>query len=293
VPSKLHEAIAEMLRAKPELVLVLLRTVRTDVPAIATATIVGEALSSLVLPEYRPDAVIEIRHGEESEVESVVVFEAQLHRDEGKLWSLPAYQALARARQRVPCDVVIVAPDRSVAAWLRAPIVLGGGSIFRATVIGPEELRAIYSLSTTPAAMLLPPEIGVLHAIASTDEDDAAHVVEVLERLRELPESHAALYYDLIVTALSDAVRRKVEETMSTRYEYQSDFAKKYYGQGREEGRREALCSAIRRVVEKRGMFLTDEHAKELDACTDIATLETWLDRAAVAHETSEVFETK
>jgi hypothetical protein len=46
-------------------------------------------------------------------------------------------------------------------------------------------------------------------------------------------------------------------------------------------------------VIEKRGMLLTDEQAKQLDACTDVALLEAWHDRAVVARETSKVFETK
>jgi len=85
---------------------------------------------------------------------------------------------------------------------------------------------------------------------------------------------------------------------MSTMPEYQSDFARKYVAQGREEGRvegrvegrREALCAAIRRVIGGRGLVLTEEQSARLEACADLAQLDAWLDRAVVAHDASEVF---
>jgi len=81
---------------------------------------------------------------------------------------------------------------------------------------------------------------------------------------------------------------------MSTMPEYQSDFARKYVAQGREEGReegrREALCAAIRRVIGRRGLVLGEEQSARLDACADLAQLDAWLDRAVVAHDASEVF---
>ncbi len=43
--------------------------------------------------------------------------------------------------------------------------------------------------------------------------------------------------------ALPEAIRRILEARMQG-YEYQSDFARKYYGQGREEGRQEVPLGA-------------------------------------------------
>src|SRR5260370_27585464 len=107
MPSELHEVLAEMLRAKPEVLLVLLRIVRTDLPEAVSASVVGEALSPPLVPDYRPDCVVVIRD-EGATVVRVVISEVQIHRDEAKLWTLPAYQALARARHRAPYEVAVV-----------------------------------------------------------------------------------------------------------------------------------------------------------------------------------------
>jgi flagellar biosynthesis/type III secretory pathway protein FliH len=48
----------------------------------------------------------------------------------------------------------------------------------------------------------------------------------------------ARLYLDVIMMALPPAIRQILEARMQ-HYEYQSDFARKYYGQGREEGRQQ------------------------------------------------------
>ena len=59
-----------------------------------------------------------------------------------------------------------------------------------------------------------------------------------VEAISQLPEDRRRLYLDVILMALPEALRRILEARMQG-YEYQSDFARKYYGQGRDEGRQE------------------------------------------------------
>jgi hypothetical protein len=64
------------------------------------------------------------------------------------------------------------------------------------------------------------------------------------------------------------------------------------------EGRREALSdgrllearSALRRVFARRGLVIRPEDDARVDACTDLALLERWLDEAVVAKTAAEVF---
>jgi len=69
--------------------------------------------------------------------------------------------------------------------------------------------------------------------------------------LAGLPEDRQKLYWDVILSRLPELVRRILEARMLDlkNYEYQSDFARKYYGQGRTEGRAEGREEGLRRAV--------------------------------------------
>ena len=75
-----------------------------------------------------------------------------------------------------------------------------------------------------------------------------------------------------------------------TRYEYQSEFAKKYYGQGLEAGR-EALVRSLTRIIEARGLALSPAQRERIESCQELETLERWLERAIGISSTAELFE--
>lgn len=64
-----------------------------------------------------------------------------------------------------------------------------------------------------------------------------------------------------------------------TRYEYQSDFARKYFAFGLEAGRG-ALVRSLLRILDHRGLVLSADDRKRIESCPDLATLERWMDRA-------------
>jgi predicted transposase YdaD len=79
------------------------------------------------------------------------------------------------------------------------------------------------------------PELAMLSVLAHPELEIAEAAIGALALL---PEDRARLYLDVIMTVLPEAIRQILEARMQ-HYEYQSDFARKYYGQGREEGREE------------------------------------------------------
>lgn len=82
------------------------------------------------------------------------------------------------------------------------------------------------------------------------------------------------------------------------RYEYQSDFARKYYGQGLAEGRTEGertghargMAQALLSVLQRRGLEATEDQRTRIAACTDLAVLERWIDRALDAQSIDDLF---
>jgi hypothetical protein len=61
--------------------------------------------------------------------------------------------------------------------------------------------------------------------------------------------------------------------------------------QGREEGRLAQARATLRRVLERRGLAISDAISARIDACTDIARLDAWHDRAMDVKSAHEVFE--
>jgi hypothetical protein len=105
-------------------------------------------------------------------------------------------------------------------------------------VVRYDELPRITDRHEAEAA----PELSMLSAIA---HPDLAVALAALDAIETLPEDSAARYFDVIMTALPGPVRDALEAAME-RHEYQSDFAKRHFARGREEGLRDVLVELAR-----------------------------------------------
>jgi hypothetical protein len=71
---------------------------------------------------------------------------------------------------------------------------------------------------------------------------------------------------------------------MATRtYEYQSNFARRYYTEGRTEGRAEGIAMAVLEILRARGIPVPDDLQTRITTCTDLHQLGTWIQQAATA----------
>ena len=98
--------------------------------------------------------------------------------------------------------------------------------------------------------------------------------------IAQLPADQARLYFDVIMMALPAAIRRILEARMQ-RYEYKSDFARKYYGQGvaeglekglekgRQEGRENGLRAAVVALARTKLAALSDGEIAAIEALSD------------------------
>src|SRR4051812_49525290 len=106
----------------------------------------------------------------------------------------------------------------------------------------------------------------------------AAIAAAVLPAVRGLDDERARFYGDLVLNSLNAAARRALEAVMKG-YQYQSDFAKKYYAQGRAE----ALAHAVLTALRVRGIAVPDTARERILAEQDPARLERWQERAVLA----------
>src|SRR3979409_1477463 len=113
--SLLHEGVIELVRDCPAFAADLLgRLLDIKVPAFTEARLAEAALNELVPVEYRADAVVVF--SERTPVFGAII-EAQLQRDDNKLFTWPLYAVGARERHRCPFVVIVVTPDPKTARW--------------------------------------------------------------------------------------------------------------------------------------------------------------------------------
>ena len=231
-PSVAHEAPLHLLRASPALVVTLLRDVLGLSVAEPTEVRVEEGdLTQLVPTELRADLVLTVRDA--SRTVGVIV-ERQLAPNPRKRFVWPLYAAALHAKLEVPVALVVLAATEEVARWASRPIeTVQMGSSFVPHVVGPSQIPRVTSVEQAIAS----PERAVLSALThGRSPEGGAIAFAAIEASRRLDEERAKIYVDLVLSSLGDVARAILEAMTMQKYEYQSEFARKYYGEGREEG---------------------------------------------------------
>jgi hypothetical protein len=322
VPTVTHEALADLFKSRPSLAAeILVEALGVPLPEYTEAQAVAADLTEVQPAEYRADVVVVLRKN--GVAVWVIVVEVQLATSLRKRLTWPAYVAVSRAIHNCPAVLLVVAPDPAVAAWCAEPIETGSpGFVLRPFVLSPTAVPVV----TDPDEAARRLELAALSAMAHGKSEQgaaiAAAVLPAIHRLDPLENDRAGLYSDLVYHSLNEAARHALEETMKG-YEYQSDFAKRYFAQGRAEGHTEGLTEgltkgltegitkgltegitkgrtegrteeaarAVLTVLRARGLAVPDSARERILAQNDPERLERWLEKAAVVSSAAAVFD--
>jgi hypothetical protein len=286
-----HELKVRLFQRNPELAPTILRQACAfEVPAYARAEIGCADLTRLPPKDFKADEVT-VLYGGNGDKLLAVLTEVQLRDSEEKLYTWPLYVATVRERLRCPVRLLVVAPDDRTARWARRPIeVEAGGAVINAAVLGPDNTPVVDDLAEARRM----PELAVLSAARHGDSPAVLKAAEAA--LDVVPEQNLLVYNDYIASKLSAAARRMWEELMATgTYEWQSDFARKYVGQGKAEGRAEGKAEGkaedVLKVLRTRGIAMSEAQRERIISCTDLDRLDTWLTRAVTAATAEELFD--
>ena len=152
-------------------------------------------------------------------------------------------------------------------------------SLMHEALLGPEAVPVVTEQQVASAA----PELAVLSAMAHGQSERGFDVGKAaLEAVMTLDEDRVLFYNDLVVAALSEAARRSLEALMQPEgYEYQSDFARKYFGNGKAEGKAEGEAKGKRDMLlllfERAGVALSDTQQQKLESCDNLKQLDRWI----------------
>ena len=309
-PSLIHEGVIALVRDNPAFAGSLLRDLlHVDVPRFDEARLTEATLNELVPVEYYADAVVLFDlSGDKKKPVFGTIFEVQLERKDRKRYTWPLYAVAARARYECPFVVTAVTPDPAVAKWASQPIDLGDGMIFRPRVIGPEGIPQV----TDRDRATREPQLAVLSVVAhgGGEVETAVSIARAaVDAVLPLPEEQRLLYSVLIEKALSDAARKalamepQIEKFFSEAHRRSYDLGRakgeaegeakgEAKGEARGEARGEAKgkANALLMIVKRRSLAITDEQQHQIVTCTDLATLDRWLERAFSVTSMSELF---
>jgi hypothetical protein len=295
MPSHLHEVLIEMFRDRPALAAeVLAGPLGIPLPAFEEACLVPSDLNDTNPTEYRADAMVTLTVRKNPVL--AVVIEAQLDTKKDKRRSWPVYVATAYARLGCPVVLLAICPGRAAARHWAKPIVVGYPTlVLTPLVLGPENVPVVNDADLARRN----PELAVLSAMVHGARPDQAGMYQpgifeaMLAGLDVVDEKHAKLYADIVLMVLPAAARSCLEALMTTptTFEYQSDFARRYYGQGEARGKAEGEAQAVLTFLDARGFEVPDHVRERIAGCTDLDQLDTWVRRAATATKVDDLFD--
>lgn len=310
MPSLTHETPIELIRQCPELVLDVLRElseregldVRVADPESVTVRLAPTDMSAVVPTQFLADIVVVADDARAVAVLCVVV-EPQGRDPETKQYSWPVYLTVARAVNKCPTVLVVICLDPDEARTCRQTIRTGHPGFDLTAIVVDASNSGPGETQPRPYLILF---AGCMGAI---DLDTDAGQDAVLEAARRIPGDKRKSCITLILAAASEAAQHAMEAKMAGTA-YRNEFIESFYEAGQADGKAEglaeglaegfaegeavgkaeALRDALLSSLNIRGLTLTKEHRRDIEACTKTATLRRWFDHSLTARNVDEVF---
>lgn len=287
VASPIHTVLVELLEAHPEALAYLLE-IDGSAPSGPLVPTSGTRTKTFTL-ERRVDRAFVV--GSREAPTGFVLTEIQLDSDDDKLFSWSLYVELARSRYRCEGALVVLTVDEAVRRWIDRAICPATGQYGASRQLRPRVL----ALDSIEPALLLRPDRPYLAPLAVAGGVGSPHLAAIAASavditIDRLPKHLATEQLDGILAMVDEALRARLESRIMERHEYRSELFRGIYRQGetegeakgKAEGRAEGKAEDVLVVLSARGISVGAALKKKILACSDVATLDTWLRRAAV-----------
>jgi hypothetical protein len=243
-----HELHLLLFRNQPSLAPELIAgALGIELPLHQDAQVASADLTDIQPAEYRADMVIQLFQG--AAVVYGIIVEVQLSVDNRKRFVWPAYVAHLRARLECPVALLVVTADESVARWAAQRVCLGGLHHFSPYVLGPSGVPEVVN----EAQAFGNPELVVFSAMAHGHDENSERAAEIaslaLRVAATLDGDRSKIYCDSILRSLGEAAHVALDKMDTRKYEYQSDFARRYIAQGRTEGEVQGRAALVLRLL--------------------------------------------
>lgn len=240
--------------------------------------------------ERRADTILLAEFSRDDD-EMIVIIESQTEDDRTRRRRWPYYIAFVHDKYQRQVLFLVVCSKRATAQWARQPIEIGDpGAICMAVtplVLGPDNVPRLTTVDE--AAEDLP--FAVLSALVHTHSRGRTRdaILESLaEALKTIKVEAAAELAEFIEVGFGKTAAGRKWRTLMATGTY--EFASEQRTLGRQEGEARGEAKAILRNLKNRGVAVDQHSHSRITSCTDMGTLDRWLDRSIAVNEIAELF---
>ncbi|MFE4608518.1 hypothetical protein ACFRK5_09165 [Streptomyces niveus] len=293
-----HEAMHRIFQDYPGLFSGVSEVLGVDFGPLVGVTILPTDLTEARPVERRVDTLLRVET-EDADASYLLAIEAQGKKDLAKPASWAYYLSYLHTKYQLPPLLLVVCQDRATAEWAARPVDIGppqwAALTLRPLVAGPHNMPVITDAAEVRKDLALATLSLITHG---ADRDPDVILKAMTTALRETPEDITNPIVELISQGLGNLPaaalwRKLVAVDLSF---YKSPISEELRDEGRDEGlakgRAQQGARSVLRVLEVRGIPVSDETLKRITGCDDVDLLERWMDRAITASSVEEIFET-
>jgi hypothetical protein len=245
--------------------------------------------------ERRADSVLRAELMiENPEGDYILIIESQTDPEDTRRRSWPYY--ITFVQNKYDCDVVllVVCSKAATARWAREPIRVGRPGLTCLTVtpvvLGPDNVPAVTSVEEAASDL----QFAVFSALTHSRGPQVGGILETLAAALDTTDTGiAANLAEFTEAGLGDTPGQQIwRALMATEtFPFVSEMRAKGRAEGRAEGEAKGEAKAVLRILNRRKVAVDDAARQRIESCTNVKTLETWLDRSLTATTVGELFQ--
>ncbi|ANH91619.1 hypothetical protein A8713_10895 [Streptomyces sp. SAT1] len=289
--SSSHEALHRIFQKDPALLTrALQKVLHVPFPEPTEIAALNVDLTEIEPVERRVDTLL---RAETDTGTYLLVVESQGKKDERKRGSWPYYLSYLYEKYRCEPVLIVTTQSSATARWASRPIRLGfpgwHSLTVRPLVLGPDNVPVI--ADERQAERDVP--LAVLSAMTHGRGPQVPAILKSLaSALGTIDPDNAAVFVQFVDSCLADPQAQQMWREMMTAIQYfwRHPLAEQVREEGREQGRLQARREMTLRIMEWRGIPVTDAIRERVSTCTDLDQLEAWAQRAVRAADAEELF---
>ncbi|MFI1730662.1 hypothetical protein ACH40E_15820 [Streptomyces acidicola] len=291
-----HEGMHRIFQERPEILTPVLGMLGIALPEKATVHAVTTDLTETRPLVRHVDTVLRVAPSDGEDF--LLAVEAQERRDPKKGSSWAYYVAYLESKYDLPVTLLVVCRDRATAKWAAGPFArVNRGWTAQRTyplVVGPDNLPMITDERTAAKQ----PAMAAFSALAHAHSPGIDAILDALGRALEgMDWSAAGYFYQFLDVTLGETPAGDKWRDIVTFVNYfpgRGTVLEKAYLEGRTEGEAtgeaKGEAKGVLRVLEVRGLPVSDDARERITTCTDLDRLNNWLDRAGTVTRTEDLF---
>ncbi|WP_257003843.1 hypothetical protein [Streptomyces sp. SA15] len=288
-----HEGMHRIFQERPEILTPVFEVLSVESPEKAAVdAIVSDVTEAKPLARH-VDTVLRVTAADGDAF--LLAVEAQERRDPKKESSWPYYIAYLKSKYGLPVLLLVACRDRATAKWAAGPFQCGvrGWTAQRTypLVVSPDNIPPITDERTAAEK----PAMAAFSALVHANSPDIDVILDALARaLARLDPDVSDYIYQFLDAALGNSPAGEKWRNLVSFVNYfpgRGTVMERAYLDGKAEGKARGEAKGILRMLQYRGLPISDQVRERITTCTDLDRLDDWLERAGTVERAEDLFD--